>query len=235
MGDQSTDIKRRVLAVIFFIFIIVCAFNWLYRPYYFESNPNKLISMGVKYFYAQKYKDSAKVFEKVVESNSPALLYYYLGYSLLMSGKPDEAYKYLKQSYDINNRNSNINVAFGDYYLLKGKGKKAVHYYKVALVYQQDSETYYKLGMYYYYNKNTTKAYENLTKSKELDPGNIELYRYLGEVLTKKGLFVSAFDAYEHYVNEKCKTGIPYTYLLTDEAEQLRKKMRALRDLAGEL
>lgn len=236
MAKKTDDkYKKRVLLAIVSVFIIVCLFNWLYRPYYFESNSEKLISMGIKYFYAKNYTDSTKVFEKIIKDDSSALMHYYLGYSLLLSGKLDEAYDYLDKSYGLNHRNNDINIALGDYYFLKGKIEKAEHHYKLALIYQEDAETYFKLGLLYYSSKDTANAYENLIKSQELDPGNIEIYPYLGDVFTKKGLFVSAFDSYEHYVNEKCKMGIPYSFLLTEEAESMKKKMRALRDLAGEL
>ena len=124
----------------------------------------------------------------------------------------------------------------GEYYHAQKDNNKALEYYNKAIELDKKNPiAYLERGKFYVAIKNNDEAYTDISYSKDLDPDNLELYPVYAEVCTKKGLFVTAFESYEHYLHLKTKEGIPYSFLLTDEADEIKKKMHSLRDMAGEL
>ncbi|MGD9580899.1 MAG: tetratricopeptide repeat protein [Vampirovibrionia bacterium] len=226
--------NTRKLAIIVFLGMLIIAI-FFYKPYFFENNPKNLRLIGITYLKKKNYIDASKSFNKALIKDKAPINKYYLGYSLIQSGFTDEGLELLTEAKKLKPNNPSIYLAFGDYYFSKNDNKKALENYKTAYEKGANAKVYYKLGVYYLNTKETQKAYDNLIRSYDLDPDNLDLYPYLAEVYTRKGLFISAFDAYDHYIREKCKEGIPYSYMLNEEYEVFKKKMKGLRDLAGEI
>ncbi|MEW5821233.1 MAG: tetratricopeptide repeat protein [Cyanobacteriota bacterium] len=229
-----TSVQLQNIAIIFFIVMFIISM-WFYKPYFFEKNPKNLRFIGLYYLRNNDYTNAVNAFKKAARINPTVMNRYYLGDSLIKLGRYDDGYRYLIEALDEEPKNRNIHLSIGDYYLANKKNEKALEYYKNAFNLGPNSKVYLKLGIYYYEIHDTQLAYENLVRSMDLEPDNLEIYPYLAEVYTRKGLFISAFESYEHYLNAKCAEGIPYSYLLSDEAEIIKDKMRELRDLAGEM
>lgn len=226
--------KFQNYTIIFFIIVFVFSLLF-YKPYFFEKNPRNLVNIGLYYLKKKDYEDASRTFAKIESIKPSEKNKYYLGYALLMSGDLEKGVKYLEEALKEDPKDRDVYLAIGDYHFIKKENERALKYYKKAYNLGPNSKVYFKLGVYYYEVHDTQNAYENLIKSLDLEPDNLDIYPYMAEVYTRKGLFISAFEAYEHYLNEKCKQGIPYTYLLSEEAEKTREKMRELRDMAGEM
>lgn len=231
---QRKKENTRRLAVAIFLGMLIIAILF-YKPYYLESNPKNLRFIGISYLNKKSFIDASKAFNKALKIENSPINKYYLGYSLIQSGYNDEGLKLLEEAKVLEPDSPDIYLAFGDYYLSQQNFDKALENYELAYKKGANAKVYMKLGVYYLETKKTTKSYKNLIRSFDLDPNNLDLYPYLAEIYTRKGLFISAFDAYDHYLREKCKQGIPYSYMLNSEYEAIKKKMKGLRDLAGEM
>lgn len=220
---------------IILIIIAFVAVNWIYKPYYFEDNPAKLLNIGIEYLSKNDYPNATKAFEKANNKVTSSYGEYYLGYCLFQSDDRKDSFNHIKKAIELDPKNDKAYLLLGDYYLFMDNSGEALKYYNKALQLKPNSMAYFKLGKFYYQKGNIEKAYEYLTTSHDKDPNNLEVYPYLAEMYNKKGLFVSAFESYEFYMHEKCNQGIPYTFLLSKEAESIEKKMRSLRDMAGEI
>jgi tetratricopeptide (TPR) repeat protein len=224
--------KRRIITITVIVIIFISV--WSYKPYYFKSDPLELMYIGIYYLSNDKYDDAVRTFKKATEHKESSELYYYYARSLFESGQVEKTLEKIEKSIALNPNNGDAYIVLGDYYYANNNKENAEMYYKKGLKLKPSSYAFYKAGKFYYLEGKTDDAFEYLSKSKDLNPENLELYPYLAEVYTKKGLFVSAFDIYEYYLNAKSMKGIPYSFLLTEEAEQIRKKLRLLRDMAGE-
>lgn len=231
---QRKKENTRRLAIVIFLGMLIIAILF-YKPYYFESNPKNLRFIGISYLNKKAYIDASKAFNKALKIEHSPINKYYLGYSLIQSGYSEEGLKLLEEARSLEPDSPDIYLAFGDYYLSNHDYKNALNNYELAYKKGANAKVYFKLGVYYLETKKTKEAYKNLIRSFDLDPNNLDLYPYLAEVYTRKGLFISAFDAYNHYISEKYKQGIPYSYILNSEHDAIRKKMKGLRDLAGEM
>ena len=231
--EQAKRVK--VLLIVLAICILIL-FASRYRAYYFESNPAKLQKIGSDYLKKKEYHDALSAFEKAIQINDTPETNYHLGIGLLRSGKAKESFKYIEKAYISQPENYQMVLAMGEYYLdRKNKGKALEYYNKAVELEPENPVVYLERGKFYFAMKETDNAYTDVSKSKDLDPENIELYPVYAEICTKKGLFIAAFDSYDQYMRMKVKEGIPYSFLLTEESDIIKKKMRSLRDMAGEL
>jgi tetratricopeptide (TPR) repeat protein len=235
MNSEEKKIPSGYMRITVVVMIIIATLAiFLYKPYYFEGNPMKLMNIGIYYHSKDNYKDAAVAFEKALQKKSTSELHTYYANTLFHLKDYDKAYDHIKKALELDPKNADAILALAEYYRVKEKDTNAIENYELAIKYKPTAEAYFKYGRYHYNMGHTEEAYENLTKSLDLDAEYLELYPYLAEVYTRKGLFVSAFDAYEFYFNQKLMQGIPYSFLMTKEADEIKKKLRLLRDMAGE-
>jgi len=115
----------------------------------------------------------------------------------------DEAKKYLDKAKDINEKNPEIYIKYGDLILTKEKtGGDANTQYNYAIDYNPNyAKSYYKIGLVYLRSKIVNNAIESFTKATTLDSNFIPAYRELGEIYLLAKRYDKAVESYKKYIS----------------------------------
>ncbi|HMI65275.1 MAG TPA: tetratricopeptide repeat protein [Cyclobacteriaceae bacterium] len=103
-----------------------------------------------------------------------------------------------------------VQLLFGDAYLLQNNGGLSVtSYERAATLRPTMAKPYYKIGLVYERSKNNELALENFTKATTIDPRYTLAYKELGEVYYLMNNAEKALKAYEMYLSltEKPEAG----------------------------
>ena len=103
-----------------------------------------------------------------------------------------------------------VQILFGDAYLLQNNGGLSVtSYERAATLRPTMAKPYYKIGLVYERSKNNELALENFTKATTIDPRYTLAYKELGEVYYLMNNAEKALKAYEMYLSltEKPEAG----------------------------
>jgi len=103
-----------------------------------------------------------------------------------------------------------VQILFGDAYLLQNNGGLSVtSYERAATLRPTMAKPYYKIGLVYERSKNNELALENFTKATTIDPRYTLAYKELGEVHYLMNNAEKALKAYEMYLSltEKPEAG----------------------------
>lgn len=114
------------------------------------------------------------------------------------SAQPEVAIEKYKEALTLAPDHAEGNLRLGQAYLEIADLNNAILYLKKALELQPEwVEALNSLGLAYKQADDLDKAIEIFTLASELQPGNPALWLNLGDVLTAKGLFAPAIDAYQ--------------------------------------
>lgn len=140
----------------------------------------------------KEYDDSAKTYEKLLESKNFAItgfFSYKIGTAYYFSQNYINAIKHLENAYKSNYINSGIANNLGWCYSEIKNFKKAIEYFQIA--YRQDPNyinNVNNLGYAYYLDNNLIEAKKYIHKAKSIDPNNSFIYRNLGLIAIKENL-----------------------------------------------
>lgn len=141
------------------------------------------------------FQDALKAGQKTADCN------YYLGAIAFNQGKLDDAIRYLSSAVKINDEHVDALIALGDAYIAKGDATNAVAQYKrAAKIAPKDCRVPLAFGVALVELNQLDGpdgAIVQLTRAKECDPNNAQVYVALGDAYYKQGVIPLANVNYE--------------------------------------
>ncbi|MGL5080121.1 MAG: tetratricopeptide repeat protein [Microcoleaceae cyanobacterium] len=153
----------------------------------------------------QQWQEAINAYQNAIEINPDfSRSHSNLGYCLFQQGQITEAIKYYNQALEINSDVPETHLRLGDVCLIQGSNNDAVnHYLKAIQLYPTDSIAYLKLRHLKTYKLVQFQPDQIATliafyqKIIQDDPGCIESYVNLGDLLTAAGKLQEAINIYQ--------------------------------------
>jgi len=144
---------------------------------------------------------------------------YNLGIALMKMGRTDEAIDHLETVIQNNLTYVSAYHALGENYMRKGRLRKALSYYRIALSLKPTAKAHYNLGNVYFKMNRLSEAIEHYKKALKKKPNIAVIYLNLGRAYIRMGQIDLAINAYKKAL--KLKPSDAMTRVLLQEAYKM--------------
>ena len=169
---------------------------------------------GLKYMQNENYSAALNTFNAIAKADPKnGTIYYYIGEVSYLTDNPVEAEKSYKKGLTINTQCAECKVGLGKLKLDEGKTAEAAEFFESASrLDKKNPEIFGMIGDAYLYNKkpNGSKAVENLSIARDMNPKVAKYWSHLGDAYKMVGNNGEAMTSFQTAVEKDPTTTSAY-------------------------